>query len=508
MKINLGKKIKLFLIFIFTTLSFGEVKVSFYPLTIYEGDVVNYIISANGKNIKFPKIDNIKGNPIVGTSSSESISMVNTTITRVISKTYSFRVSKSIIIPSFTVNIDGKEFKTDELNLTILKPTASKKGSEFIVELALDKNSSYVGEPIDLNISFKSKINARVDKIEMGEPKLEDFWFKKKSKVINSREGDYIIQTIGYKIFPQKSGEYKIPAIKTLIGKIESRQRGRGGFFDDPFFNSMTQELNWQKIYSNSLKLDVKPLPNGLELYGNYKIDVKVDTKKIYANKPVNLTILVKGIGNIDDVKRFKLDIPNVIVYADEPKILSKEVNGIYQGEFREKIALIGDQNFTIPTFKLKYFDKDSKVVKTVSTKPIDIEVIGTKKTTPSNISSMEVSPSQIIQTPPKVEKEIVIEREDGYLKYLFLALGTIFGVMLMILINFFSKKKKTKEVNIVKMIKKAKDDRALFTLLLPYSKEDKLISHSLNKLEENLYKGTSHKIDREELIEVFLSLD
>ena len=73
-----------------------------------------------------------------------------------------------------------------------------------------------------------------------------------------------------------------------------------------------------------------------------------------------------------------------------------------------------------------------------------------------------------------------------------------------MLLVNFFTKKEKRGEVNIVKMIQKAKDDRALFTLLLPYSKEDTRISNALNQLEENLYKKASHKIDREDLMEFF----
>ena len=504
MKQIFGKITKLFLILIFTSFAFAEVKVSLSPSTVYKGDIVNFIITADGNSIVFPKINDIEGNPILGTSSAESISMINTNVTRTTSKTYSFRASKSLTIPSFVVQADGQEEQTKELKLNILKPVASTKGSEFMVKLSLDKNESYVGEAVNLSISFKAKRNAHADQIQLGEPKLEDFWVKKKDKVTHSIEGDYVVQTINYTLFPQKSGDYTVPALETLVGKIERRQQQAGGFFDDPFFNSMTQQLHWQKVYSNSLKLKVNPLPNGLELYGNYQIQAKVDKKKVQADKPVNLSISVKGEGNIDDVKKFKLDIANVIIYADEPKISSKEVHGIYQGVFKEKIALIADQNFTIPTLTLEYFDKDTKTVKTIHTEPIDIEVIGAKKTDVSTSSSIEVSPSQRIQAPAKVEQKIVIEKEDAYLKYLFLFIGFIIGVVLMIILNFFTKKEKKREDNIVKMIKKAKDDRALFNLLLPYSKEHNVISNALNRLEENLYKEASHKIDREDLMEIF----
>lgn len=503
MKINLGKTVKLFLIFIFTTLTFGDVKASLNPSAIYEGDIVNYIITANGDKITFPKINDIGGNSILGTSSSESVSIINTKITRTISKTYSFRASKPLVVPSFIVKVDGEDFKTKELTLKVVKPTASKKGSDFIVALSLDKNESYVGEPINLTISFKSKLNAHADKIELGEPKLENFWVKKKNQVRHTTEDNYIVQSIDYTIFPQKAGEYTIPAIQTLIGKVAPHRLG-GGIFDDSFFNSMTQELNWQRVYSNSLKIKVTPLPDGLELYGKYQIRAEVDKHKVVSNKPVNLTIIVKGEGNIDDVKKFELNIPNVIVYADEPKVSSKEINGIYQGEFREKVALIADQNFTIPSLTLQYFDKESNSTKTINTKPIDIEVVGSTKTSTIINSTIEVSPSQIIKAPTKVEKKIVIEKEDSYIKYLFLVIGFILGIVSMLFIHLWSKKGKKIDNNIVKAIHKAKDDRALFNILLPYAKDNVVISNALNKLEENLYKNSSHKIDREELMEIF----
>lgn len=502
MKQTFGKIIKLSLILFLTNNLLADVKASLSSPAVYEGDIVNFIITADGNKIQFPKIENIEGHPIVGTSSSESISMVNTNITRSISKTYSFRTDKPLTIPSFVVISDGKEYTTKELKVEVVKPTANKKGSDFIVELALDKNESYVGEALNLTISFKSKLNAHADQIQLGEPKLENFWVKKSEKVTHSAQGEYAVQTLTYKLFPQKAGDYTIPATETLVGKIERRHR-QGGFFDDPFFNSMTQQLNWQKVFSNSLKIKINPLPNGLELYGNYQIQASVDKQKVQANKPVNLTISVKGEGNIDDVKKFDLSINNVIIYADEPKISSQEVHGIYQGEFKQKIALIGDQNFTIPALTLDYFDKNTKSVKSVKTEPIKIEVIGAV-TNRTKASTIEVSPSQILQAPKEREKEVIIKQEKSYLKYLFLLFGFILGLLFTKIMNGLKSKKSKKELDIVKAIKKAKKDQELFNILLPYAKEHKVVTNALNKLESNLYHGGNNKIDKEELMELF----
>ncbi|MBU1669355.1 BatD family protein [bacterium] len=502
MKQTLGK---LFLILFFTINLFADVKVSVSSPAIYKGDAVNFIISADGENIEFPQIDSIEGYTIVGTSSSQSINMINSDITRTTSKTYSFRPDKSVTIPSFTVKADGQTYQTKELQVNVLKPTASQHGSPFVLEMKLNKHEVYVGEGIDLSIAFKRKLNAHADKIQLGEPKLESFWVKKVDNVEHSNEGDYVVQTVHYQLFPQKSGTFSIPAIEALVGKVEQR-RGGGGFFNDPFFNSMTQQLNWQKIYSNEENLTVQALPNGLELYGNYKIDAQVDTKKVHANKPVNLTIEIKGEGNIDDVKKFNPSIDNTIVYADEPKISSELVHNIYQGAFTQKIAIIADQNFTIPPMQLSYFDKESKTVKTVETEPIAIEVIG-GKTGVVKPSSIEVGSSSTIEAPGAqtvTQTKVVVEKEDIYVKYLFLLIGFLLGAGAMY--GFFHLKNRVvkKEGDRVKAIKKAKNDRALFDVLLPYAKKDRVISQALNRLEENLYREGKHKIDREVLMEVF----
>lgn len=377
------------------------------------------------------------------------------------------------------------------------QPTASEDGAEFVVKTSLEKKVAYVGEPITLLVSFKAKKNARAKSIELDEPTLENFWVKKVEEVKHSTQKAYMVQTLNYKLFPQKAGEYRIPAIKALVGKIVTKRQKRGAFLD-PFFSTKKEHLEWKEIYSNTLKLTVKPLPNNLELYGDYQIEVTTEQQKVEANRPLNLTISVKGKGNIDDVKKFKLTIDNVIIYADEPTISTQQIRHLYKGEFTQKIALIGEQDFTIPPLHLEYFDGATKSIKKISTKPIEIEVTGGERDILPKTSTIESH--QSIQTPPKT----ATKKEDSHLKYLFLAIGFLLGIALMYLLNHLKNRDKQPEPDIIKRIKKAKDDQALFSLLLPHIKESRVISDALKKLEENLYKKGTHKIDKEELMEVF----
>ncbi len=483
---------------------FANVTAKINVPAIYKGEIVEFSISAEGNDVVFPTIDEIDSYPILGTSSSQSTTIINSKVTRSISKTYTFAPLKDVTIPSYEVIVDGKRYKTKELKVAVLKPTASQKGADFVVSMSVDKKSATVGESIKLTISFKQKLNAHADKLQISEPRLEDFWIKKVEGVQKSTKGEYIIQQISYILFPQKSGKYKLAPIEADIGKLVRNRLGSSDpFFNDPFFDSFTSQIKWQKIFSNEIDLDIKPLPNGVELFGDFSIKASVDKYEVSANKPVNLTINIKGEGNIDDIKKFDLDIDEAIVYADEPKIVTNLQNGVYKGEFTQKIAIIAENDFTIPPIKLKYLDKKTKQIKIIQTKPIQIKVKGAKKAKKPSIESLNDNTPTI-----ETKNDNVNVEESNHIKYLFLLAGLLFGGMIGYIGRGLKFEKTKKELDIVKKIKKTKDDKELFELLLPYAKKDKLISTTLDKLEQNIYKFQNHKIDKLKLIEFFEELE
>jgi len=487
------------------------VKAKISAPAIYKGDSVDLIITADGDDIEFPKIDSIGSYNIVGTSSSQSTTIINGDVSKQISKVYRFTPTKSVTIPPLKVKVDGKVYKTKELKVDVLKPSANKNGSNFILEMSVDKKEARVGESINLTVAFKQKLDADAHDVKLGEPKLENFWIKKENGVEKESQGEYIVQKLHYILFPQKAGHYTLEPLEGAVGKVvQTRSRGLGGgvfddpFFNDPFFNSLTNRIKWTKIFSNEIELDIKPLPNNLELFGDFKITAAVDKIKTKANKPVNLTIKITGEGNIDDIKKFDLDIDGAVVYADEPKIKSYVKNGVYGGEFTQKIAIIADSNFTIPSIELEYFDKKTNKSKVIKTEPFDIVVEGgsVKKEQPKIESSFKTP----IKSKSTDQKQSTVKQEetDSHIKYLFLLIGVVLGVILTTIFNIFKNQTKKTESDMIKKIKKAKTDRELFDLLLPYSQKGKLIADTLEKLEENIYKKATHKIDKNELMDFF----
>jgi len=502
MNLNLGKIIVWSLLV--PIMAWAEVSAKLSQSIIYTGDEVRLTLTAEGDKVEFPSIHEIANVPILGTSNRESTTIINGKMTRTRSRVYSFMPTKDLVIPTYTIVVDGVKEMTPPLTLRVAKPSAASSTNDVQLEMSVDKTSAYVGEPITLNLTFKSLPNVRYDKIELSEPKFKKFWVKKVQGLKQGSEGNYATQTYTYVLFPQEEGNLTLEAPFAKLGK---REAGYGAF-SDPFFGNIGARMSWRKLFANELKLNIKPLPNNLEVYGDFSIKAHVDKEEVKANKPVNLSIEIKGEGNIEDIKKFDLDIDNAVVYSDEPKVYN---SGMTRGVVSQKIAIVADRNFTIPAVSFTYFDKKTKTAKTIKTEPIEIKVIGspTQAVTPNTIEQKVVSKS--IEEPaasPAVTLPTQVEKSNLKDKLLWYVLGLISGILFTIFTWFMVQKfrlgYKKKEMPFIKKIKKAKTDKALFELLLPYRDEGSVIKEALAKLEKNIYASGSEKIDKEEIIEFF----
>jgi len=493
----------------------GSVKATLDKPLIYKGDTATLTIQAQGDDIRFPKLDAITGFPVLGTAQSQSITSINGHTTKNLQQSYTFAPSKSIGIPAFDVQVDGKTLTTKPLTLQVTTPKATGKNDPVQLQMKLAKSKVYVGEPVRLDLIFKKSPQSNFAKIELAEPALKKFWAKKLPDTPPTTENGYIVQKYSYLLFPQQEGNFTIPATYAKLGKVsQSRRRGmlNDPFFDDPFFSAFGRQIRWQKLFSNDAQLTVKPLPDDVDNFGDFTIKASADKKDVQANKPVNLTLTIKGEGNLDDIKKFDLDIPQAVVYADEPKVDASVEQGSYQGTFTQKIAIVADQNYTIPAISFSYFDKQTKRKKTISTKPIDIVVKGGASTTqaPALIESHQATSNAQntakTTTPPTVKT--IIKEKQPYEKYLWLIAGIMIGALLSYLAlkkpweNRTSQEKKAP--SIIKQIEKTKDNKALFELLLPYANSHPALKGILKKLENNLYKNANEVIDKEEILDIF----
>ncbi len=468
--------------FFFSTVAFGEVKVSVDKPLFAQGDEVTLQIVANGDDIEFPKLENIYEFKIVGTHISEK--RANSSEDTVKTKTieYTFTPNRTITTPQLKVKVDNEIFTINPIEIKKIEPKISQKEDNLQLLFEVSKTNIFVGEPIIASIIFKYKLD-----VEMIDKNIEpffgdNFFIKELSSSKPIEQNGFMISSSYYLLVPKKQGEI---ILQNQLINVATREK-------------KTNFKIWQRVFSDIQKITISELPKGISYQGEYTIKATVDTAETTKDTPINLTLEIEGFGNIDDIAPFNLILNNQLIFTSKPTIQTYLKNGKYGGIFTQKFSISSEEDFEIPSFKLEYFDGITKSLKQIATQPLKITIKGDEEdeiTSPSAIKE--------IKTITK-EKTKIEENKEFHMEYIDWLLGFLMGCLVTyIVIQKTPKVKKKEELSLEEKIKKAKKEKELFDILLPYS-QDQHIATFIKQLEGNIYLNQKNKIDKKALLELF----
>ncbi len=466
----MNKFIRLLLLLITPQLIFAAVTAKLDYKSVELGEMVTYSLDVSGENITRPNIQRVCDSDVISTSSKTSMQIINGEITKSYTLSYKFLPQKSCTIDPIEVDIDGKKEKSNALELKVV-PVSPAKDKDFVLELTSSKKSVYIGETFDVTLMFKQKKDSRAVDSKFIPPELKGFWIKSESKPTREEDGEYIITKLTYTLSAQREGKLDISKAQMRIASRVNRVDSWGSFMPS---------IKWKTYFSNEISVDVKALPSGVKLIGDFSISVKTDKKEINANEAVNIKVEVIGVGNLEDIESFK-------PYVDEVSVFDEKIE-IEGTLLTQNIAFVSERDFTIPSFSLKYFDLNTKSVKTISTEAIDIKVKNAKVKEELNIKR-DQSDDKEIDTAHISKTEF-----DNLILIVVFIIGLVVGVLLMLVKSFsFSKKEKKQSL---------KNPKNLLMKLLPH-KDDKDVQKVVDKLEASIYSGEKLELDKKTLREL-----
>ena len=462
----------LFLSTFFIISLFSNVQLSL-PNNVIKGEPLIFSLNISGNDIRMPKLDVIASNSVQELSSSTSTNIINTRVTRSIKKIYSLYPKKDFIFPSLKFTIDGKEYSTKE---QAIKLTNSQKTKSSLYDLSISSNKKdlYVNESFVLTLILKYKKNSNIIDLSFDKPNFDNFWYKQLKESKQYNENDFIVNELKFLLFPLKEGPLQINPVRINAQVINSNN-------SYSLFSNTSKNI---KIYSNKLEFNVKKLPQNVNLIGKFDISTKVDKTKIKQGEAVSFKLEIKGNGNVDDIKDFKLKLDDATVYENKPVIKSKYEDDKYAGIYTKSFSIIPNKSITIPSIDLKYFDKDLGTVVLKQSDEIKIEVL----------ENTNFKKQELIQKPKAEikEKEVevikIIEKTSIKDRLIFFALGIIVGLLILGLYFYVIKykmKSKSKETPLLKRIKKTKTKGELLKILAVYIKIDSSLDKLIFKLEE-----------------------
>lgn len=318
------------------------------------------------------------------------------------------------------------------------------------------KQKALLNETIKVVLELKVPNDLNIDQISFDRYETFDFWIEEltnKNIIKSENETIYIYE---YLLDAKDIGEFTLPTQTIEITSEEIRNFRK-----------------WKKIYSNKEDITILPLVENQAIQGDYEIITKVNKTKIKANESINLSLNIKGKGNIKDINPFDLSLDEQTIYKDKVIINKEFIEDSYQGEFIQNFLIIADKSFTIPSFSFEYFDTSKKAVKKISTEPIYVEV----------------------------EELPVFEKEDLSLKYIFAFVGFLIGLSVFSLYKYLKKYYRKANSPLFINIKKAKSDKELYELLIKHSNNGDF-KDNIKLLEENIYFNKKNKINKKTIIE------
>lgn len=285
----------------------------------------------------------------------------------------------------------------------------------FFIKVEVSKMDCYLGEPIVA--TYKLYARLRSDSRVTRHPSLNGFSVY---DMIDPADDRVSVEKINGKNFsvhiiretqliPLQPGDITLDPmeldnniyfIRADAGADKKSSQGIGGLLDRFFEPEISGTAFTQHIVLDSkpVTIHVRPLPeagkpldfNGA--VGKYSILASLDTKELDTGDAANLSVVVKGSGNLPvinapainwptDMESYDVNIKENIDKATAP------LSGFKTYTYSFITTKAG--KYILPPIKLSYFDPASRMYKTIETDSLSIQVNNSKKKKHTNIATV-----------------------------------------------------------------------------------------------------------------------
>lgn len=418
---RLLKKIFLTLVFLF---SFGAVwaqNVDFtvkVPSPVAVGKMFKVEFSLNEQPESVPVMPQIDGLEVVAgpvianrVQSEYSGGKLRTVAQYLYTYTMVGRKEGVYTIPSVSVVVDGKTFKTKSTHIDVVAesesqtPGSSTVGpNDLILRAIVDKTEVYKGEPVRVMVKLFAKSVALADYAIAKLPSFNGFW----TQELDTRQygwqrekyNSQVYQTRvvrEYLLYPQQSGTLQIDQFNyELMLRVILEQRQSSNLIEE-FMGGMHMTENViVNVSSPPVKITVSEWPAGAPVdfkgaVGNFNMTADFPQGDVYANSSANVSVKVSGSGNLPMIQAPTLSAPTSFEQYNikTTESLSLAQSGIYgYRQYDYPIIPRAEGLYTIDPVVFTYFNPETKEYVTVKSEPHQLRVLADSTSTGASVAS------------------------------------------------------------------------------------------------------------------------
>lgn len=490
-------------------------------------------INEDKKDYKIEGIENLE---ILSKGTQSKYSYINGNKTSEKIDTYTV-LAKDIINFPLTVNLIGKNEKSNTLNISVQKENIQSISDDMSIETSINNGDTfYFGEKIIYEENFLTTVN--INSIGYTKPpQFNDFSEKDISPAnlkgayeqsyFRSNSGKQGIKLNIYRgiLQPNSSGEKTIKSGQMAVTQANGRR--------DFFFQQSTPP---KYFGGNNIKINILPLPTdrpvGFQnIVGTPKLEYSWNSDKVNLGQSLVLNIKISGDANLDALEKIVTSQFNDFNIFESFKGEDERVeNGKYYAEKSFELALIPKKSGEIdtPEIKIPYFNTQNKKYEFLIIPSKKIDVIGSSSSPQTTIPientthvTKNTPPVSTTLIPEEIRIDTVTEKDnsnnifDNNLIIGLIILAIIEGGIIIYLLTKKDKKIESKDFS---ELKSAKNDKEFYEAYCNFMKknynfspkvhlEDRLVKLGLSKdfIEINRELETSYynnsPINRKEII-------
>ena len=490
-------------------------------------------INEDKKDYKIEGIENLE---ILSKGTQSKYSYINGNKTSEKIDTYTV-LAKDIINFPLTVNLIGKNEKSNTLNISVQKESIQSISDDMSIETSINNGDTfYFGEKIIYEENFLTTVN--INSIGYTKPpQFNDFSEKDISPAnlkgayeqsyFRSNSGKQGIKLNIYRgiLQPNSSGEKTIKSGQMAVTQASGRR--------DFFFQQSTPP---KYFGGNSIKINILPLPTdkpvGFQnIVGTPKLEYSWNSDKVNLGQSLVLNIKISGDANLDALEKIVTSQFNDFNIFESFKGEDERVeNEKYYAEKSFELALIPKKSGEIdtPEIKIPYFNTQDKKYEFLIIPSKKIDVIGSSSSPQTTIPientthvTKNTPPVSTTLIPEEIRIDTVTEKDnsnnifDNNLIIGLIILAIIEGGIIIYLLTKKDKKIESKDFS---ELKSAKNDKEFYEAYCNFMKknynfspkvhlEDRLVKLGLSKdfveinreLETSYYNNSP--INRKEII-------
>jgi hypothetical protein len=368
--------------------------------TIFTGEIVELSVEVTGdfSNVsrpELPQFENLRllsSTPSVGREYSFSNGRSSVTF----SYTYNLIAQNtgSHKIPAISISVDGKEYQTEPIEISIVDRNESAQSDEpdrpnIFLRLEVSDSKPVTGQQIitDVVLFFKDGLEVNSYQPVPGW-KAEGFWKEELENARRPQATSTIINGVRYRkarllqfaLFPTKSGELEISPYEIIVS-VRSARSG-----DDPFssfFGGFGNNRRSVELESDPITVDVQSLPptNGSEYLGAvgyFNISRTINTQNAVVGESVEITTRIQGNGNIPLISKPDYQLPSGLEVYDPQETSSinrrnQQISG--SKTFTDIIIARSPGRYTIPQKQVAYFNPSQNNYVTETLPALNFEV-------------------------------------------------------------------------------------------------------------------------------------